>query len=113
MKSSAHPIPPSQKEANELISDITQLMAEAEEMLSESTSHHAEEKVALLSSRYDRSPERLVERYVSAKTKLAAMARRTDETIRACPYEALLIALGVGVLLGASLRRRGNSRDTE
>jgi ElaB/YqjD/DUF883 family membrane-anchored ribosome-binding protein len=111
MKSSANPTPPAHKDAYDLISDISQLMAEAEEMLSESTSHHAEEKVALLTARHDRSPERLMDRYVSTKAKISAIARRTDETIRACPYESLAIALGIGVILGASLRRRGDSRE--
>jgi ElaB/YqjD/DUF883 family membrane-anchored ribosome-binding protein len=110
MKSSFDSGPAQQKDAHELISDITQLMAEAEEMLSESTSHHAEEKVALLTSRPDRSPERFMEKYISTKERISAIARRTDDAIRACPYESLAIALGIGVLLGASLRWRRDGR---
>ena len=110
MKSSSDSGPAQQKHAHELISDITQLMAEAEEMLSESTSHHAEEKVALLPARPDRTPERLMEKYISAKERISAIARRTDQTIRACPYESLAVALGIGLLLGASLRWRRDGR---
>jgi ElaB/YqjD/DUF883 family membrane-anchored ribosome-binding protein len=104
MKSSSESQPASPNAAHELIADISQLMADAEEMLNESTSHHAEEKVALLNARHG-EPD-LMEKYISAKEKLSAIARRTDETIRACPYESLAVALGVGVLLGALLRRR-------
>ncbi|MEO6568173.1 MAG: hypothetical protein ABIO94_05375 [Opitutaceae bacterium] len=113
MKSSSDSGPAQQKHAQELISDITQLMAEAEEMLSESTSHHAEEKVALLTAPSDRSPERLVEKYISAKERISAIARRTDRTIRACPYESLAVALGIGVLVGASLRWRRDGRSED
>jgi ElaB/YqjD/DUF883 family membrane-anchored ribosome-binding protein len=113
MKPSPHPAPLLKQEAHELISDITQLMAEAEEMLSESTSHHAEEKVALLMPAHVHGSERLMDRYISGKAKLASIARRTDETIRACPYEALLVALGVGVVLGATFRRRARHLEQE
>ena len=40
--------------------------------------------------------------------KVVAGARATDETIRAHPYESLAIALGVGVLLGALIRRNSH-----
>lgn len=33
-------------------------------------------------------------------------ARRADETIRSHPYESLGVAFGIGVLLGALIRRR-------
>lgn len=104
--------PTVQSEANELISDITQLMAEAEEMLNESTSHHAEEKVALLALQDEPVRPRFMEKYLSTKEKLSTFARRTDETIRACPYESLAVALGIGVLLGAAFfRRNGRTFD--
>ena len=112
MKSSSEPTPPNSKDAQELIADIGQLMAEAEEMLNESTSHHAEETVALLRSPYGTRGERFMEKYISTKEKLSSIARRTDRTIRACPYESLAVALGIGILLGASLRRR-SSRQVE
>ena len=98
--------PAQPKNADALIADISRLMAEAEEMLSESTSQHAEEKVALLRERESEAAQRLAERYAATKAKISAAARRTDEVIRANPYESLAIALGVGVLLGACFCRR-------
>ena len=89
------------KDADALIANISKLMAEAEEMLSESTSQHAEEKVELLRARYEDAENRLAARYAAAKGKVVAAARRTDETLRAYPYESVAIALGLGVLLGA------------
>lgn len=109
MKSSSAKNPTVQNEAHELISDISQLMAEAEEMLNESTSHHAEEKIALLASRHEPAGPRFMEKYLSTKEKISSFARRTDETIRACPYESLAVALGIGVLLGAAFFRRSRS----
>jgi len=47
--------------------------------------------------------ERLTDLYDSAKEKVTEGARRTDEAIRAHPYESLAIALGVGVLIGAGI----------
>jgi ElaB/YqjD/DUF883 family membrane-anchored ribosome-binding protein len=38
-----------------------------------------------------------------------AGAKATDEVIRANPYKAVGIALGVGVLVGYLLNRRNNS----
>ena len=113
MKTPSENTPSTPKAAEDLIADISQLMAEAEEMLNESTSHHAEEKVALFAARHDETRARFMEKYLSAKEKVAALARRTDETIRACPYESLAIALGIGVLLGATLRWRANSAAEE
>jgi ElaB/YqjD/DUF883 family membrane-anchored ribosome-binding protein len=107
MKSSSHKASHVQQDADELISNISKLMADAEEMLNESTSHHAEEKVALIQAhRNGHDQHGFMEKYVSAKSKISAAMKRTDETIRACPYESLAIALGVGVVIGAALARR-------
>ncbi|MBC7366906.1 MAG: DUF883 family protein [Undibacterium sp.] len=96
------------KDADALIANISKLMVEAEEMLSESTSQHAEEKVELLRTRYEDAENRLAARYAAAKGKVAAVARRTDQTIRAYPYEAATVALGLGVLLGVCFFGRRN-----
>lgn len=95
------------KNPDALIANISQLMAEAEEMLSDSTSQHAEEKIALLRSRYEAAESRLAARYAAAKAKVATAARRTDATIRAYPYETAAVTLGLGVLLGMCFSRRG------
>lgn len=89
-----------------LIANITQLMNEAEEMLRDSTSHHAEDQIELLRVRYEDLRAHLAEFCASAGRAVAAGAQRADRTIRAHPYEALAIVLGVGILLGAALGRR-------
>jgi ElaB/YqjD/DUF883 family membrane-anchored ribosome-binding protein len=106
MKSPTNPSsPPSENEAGELIANISRLMAEAEEMLSDSTSQHAEEKIELMRPGfYERS--RRPGRYGVAKARVIEAIRRTDATIRANPYESLLVALGVGLLAGAVCFRR-------
>jgi ElaB/YqjD/DUF883 family membrane-anchored ribosome-binding protein len=47
----------------------------------------------------------LTEAYGKARKSVVAGARYTDETIRTHPYQSLAIALGVGVLVGALIRR--------
>jgi ElaB/YqjD/DUF883 family membrane-anchored ribosome-binding protein len=95
-----------QHDTEELVANIAKLMAEAEEMLNESTSHHAEEKVALLNGNHAHSEHRLFGRYLAAKDKVTEFAKRADNTIRSCPYESLVIAVGVGILLGSIFSRR-------
>jgi ElaB/YqjD/DUF883 family membrane-anchored ribosome-binding protein len=89
-----------------LVADIAKLMDEVEQMLADSTSHHAEEKIELLRSRFHNAQDRLGSLYSNARTKFVNGAKQTDETIRAHPYESIGIALGLGVLLGAVLGRR-------
>lgn len=106
MKSSSEKTPHVPQEADELIANISALMAEAEEMLSESTSHHAEEKIALLRTHHRDAERRLMDKYLSMKSKVSSVAHQVDKTIRACPYESLAITLALGVLMGAALSRR-------
>lgn len=89
-----------------IIANIAQLMDEAEQMLSDSTSHHAEHQVALLRARCDSVQTRLAALYRRTGEALAARARRTDQTIRAHPYESLAVAFGAGVLFGLVITRR-------
>ena len=102
MKSSTETIPAPQKNADELIMNISQLMAEAETMLSESSSQHAEVNGDVLRARY----EAVENRYAAIKTRFAEAVRRADATVRTNPYETAIIALGVGMLLGACLLGR-------
>lgn len=85
--------------AEALVADINQLMADAEEMLADSTSQHAEEKIELMRPAHARAYER--GRYGSAKARIVDALKKTDATIRANPYESLLVALGFGVVAGA------------
>ena len=92
--------------ATALIANITQLMDEAEQMLCDSTSQHAEEQIELLRAHYDTLQSRIVGLFADAGRKVAAGARRTDEAIRAHPYQSLAIAAGAGALLGVILVHR-------
>lgn len=94
------------KHVDSLIADISKLMAEAEGMLSESTSH-AEVYPELFYAQREVTGPGLATRYASARAKLAEAGRRADGAIRNYPYEAIAVALGFGVLLGAcAIRRR-------
>lgn len=88
-----------------LLNDLRTLVAEAEGLMGGDITDQARDKMELLRERLTEAQERLSELYTTAKEKVTDGARRTDETIRAHPYESLAIALGIGVLLGALLRR--------
>jgi ElaB/YqjD/DUF883 family membrane-anchored ribosome-binding protein len=91
-----------------IISDITQLMNEAEQMLSDSTSHHAEPQVELLRAHH--GPESVGRCFTafcnSASRALTDTARRTDRRIRSRPYQSMAIALGAGLLFGLFAGKR-------
>lgn len=89
----------------EMVEQISNLMSEAEALLVGPVSDRASEKMSQLRSRLQDLQERASSAYGDAREKVVAGAKKTDETIRSHPYESLAIALGVGVLLGALLRR--------
>lgn len=88
-----------------LLNDLRALVAEAEGLMGGDITDQARDKLEQLRERLSDAQERLTELYATAKEKVTEGARRTDETIRSHPYESLAIALGIGVLLGALLRR--------
>jgi ElaB/YqjD/DUF883 family membrane-anchored ribosome-binding protein len=100
----------------QLIEHISRLMAEAEAMLAGPHTEQAGSKLANIKERlemareqladvYGRARESLTDAYGRARQGVVAGARYTDETIRSHPYESLAVALGVGVLIGALIRR--------
>lgn len=91
---------------NDLLNDLHTLVAEAEKMMSSSVSEHTEDAISALRSRFDAAQERLTGLYSSARTKVAAGAKYTNETIRANPYQSLAIAAGIGLLVGVLVGRR-------
>jgi ElaB/YqjD/DUF883 family membrane-anchored ribosome-binding protein len=100
---------PSTQTAEELISNIQKLMAEVESVIAtggESATEAATSRLAALQDRFSTASEAVQGYYRTAKKKVTAGAEAADETIRSHPYESLAVALGVGVLLGALLRRR-------
>lgn len=92
----------------EIAAHIKSLMAEAEAMLAGPAGSHTTDRLADIKERLSAAQERFSELYGVAKKKVIAGAKATDETIRSHPYESLAIALGVGVLIGALIRRNSN-----
>ena len=92
----------------EVAEHIRRLMDEAEAMLVGPVADRATEKFTDLRSRFEELQTKAVAAYGDARKKVIAGARATDETIRTHPYESLAIALGIGVLLGAFLRRNND-----
>lgn len=91
--------------AEEMMENLRSLINEAEQVVSNGVSSTSSQVIADLRERLEDGLEKLNDYYGGAKEKVIAGARRTDETIRAHPYESLAIALGVGVLIGALIRR--------
>lgn len=89
----------------ELIAHITRLMSEAEAMIAGPVTEQAAPKLAEIKDRLEGARRQLNEFYDQARQKVVAGAQYTDEAIRSHPYQSLAIALGVGVLIGALIRR--------
>lgn len=94
-----------QPSAEEMIDDLRALITEAEQVVSNGIINTSSHVIADLRERLEIGLEKLNDYYGGAKERVAAGARRTDETIRSHPYESLAIALGIGVLIGALVRR--------
>ncbi|HEY9154046.1 MAG TPA: hypothetical protein VIM69_02875 [Opitutaceae bacterium] len=96
----------SAESAEEVLENLRSLIAEAEELIGSGVANTSSEVLDDVRSRLSDGLDKLNEYYGTAKEKVVAGARRTDETIRSHPYESLAVALGVGVLVGALIRRR-------
>lgn len=92
----------------QLIEHISRLMAEAEAMIAGPVAEQSPGKLADIRARLESARERMNDVYDRARHNVVAGAKYTDETIRQYPYQSLAIALGVGVLLGALIRRNGS-----
>lgn len=90
----------------DLLGELKTLVSEAEKMIGASLTEHSEDAINALRARFDATQERLGELCVTARKKVVAGARYTDETIRANPYQSVAIAVGVGLLVGVLLGRR-------
>ena len=100
----------------QLIEHISRLMAEAEAMIAGPVTEQAGGKLADIKARlesarerltdvYGRARESVTEAYGRARQGVTDGARYTDEAILTHPYQSLAVALGVGVLIGALIRR--------
>ncbi|HVU25218.1 MAG TPA: DUF883 family protein [Opitutus sp.] len=92
-----------------VMSDLRALAGDAEALL-RATASDASDKVketrARLSAALERAKATCDELQIQGLESAKQAARKADETIRSHPYESLAVALGVGVLLGALLRRK-------
>jgi ElaB/YqjD/DUF883 family membrane-anchored ribosome-binding protein len=91
----------------QLVTHLRDLLAEAEQLVGDSAGEFVGEKSEDMRARLQHAQERLQEFYSTARDKVVAGAKSTDATIRSHPYESLAVALGIGLLIGA-LMRRGN-----
>jgi len=96
------------KTPSDLLDDLRSLVSEAEKMMTDSVVAPTEEAVNTLRERFKATQARLADVYADTKRHVSAGAHYTDETIRAHPYPALAIAVGVGALLGMLIGRRCN-----
>ena len=88
----------------QLLETLRQLVVETEQLL-DNAGEHAGDKISELRERVERAGGSVREFYGTARQKILSGARRADETIRARPYESLAVTLGIGVLIGALIRR--------
>lgn len=94
--------------AEELIRNIQKLMAEVEEVIantSDAAKGEASSRLEELQNRLSSASEAVTGMYRTARRRVTDGAQVADETIRSHPYESLAVALGLGVVLGALLRR--------
>lgn len=92
----------------QLIEHISRLMAEAEAMITGPVTEQAGGKLADIKARLETAREKLTDVYGRARQGVVDGAKYTDEAIRTHPYQSLAVALGVGVLIGALIRRSNN-----
>lgn len=93
----------------QLIEHISRLMAEAEAMIAGPVAQQSSGRLADIKDRLEDAREKLSDVYGRARKNVIAGAKYTDGKIREYPYYSIGIALGVGVLLGALIRRNSNS----
>jgi ElaB/YqjD/DUF883 family membrane-anchored ribosome-binding protein len=92
----------------QIMENLRTLIAEAEKTLGAEFTEGAEESLSSLRDRLADTKQK-AEHYIAvARDKVVHGAKQADTAIRSHPYESLAVALGVGVLLGALLRRNNN-----
>ena len=92
----------------QIVEHLRSLITEAEKTIGAELSAGAEDKFIALRERFSEAKEKAEHYLCSARDKVVLGAKQADGAIRSHPYESLAIALGVGVLLGALLRRNNN-----
>jgi len=90
----------------ELLAELQALVVEAETMITDSVTTHSSEALGNLRERFSAAQDRLSDIYEGTKKKVVAGAQCTDTAIRENPYQAVVIALGIGALIGVLIGRR-------
>lgn len=92
-----------------MLADLAAIAADAEALL-QATADDASDKAKETRARITASLEKAKATYQEFQAEQLDSAKaavsKADQTIRAHPYEAIGIAFGVGILLGALLRRK-------
>jgi len=97
------------KHTHEASSDLGTLAEDARALMS-ATVDVAGEKVADARKRLTAALERAKEIAGDVRDKAVAGAKATDEAVHEHPYKAIGIALGVGMIAGFLIARRGSSK---
>lgn len=97
--------------SEDLLNDLRALVAEVENVLGRTPpgACDCDATLAELRQRFGAAQERLAGLYAGAKQTVATGAKRTDEAIRANPYQSIAIALGIGLLAGVLVGRRSSA----
>jgi len=107
--SSHHKSETSSASPEEMLANIQKLMDEVENLITHrpaaADNHETGNRLADLQDRLSGMATRVKGAYNSARRNVVNGAHQADETIRTHPYQSLAVALGVGMLVGALLRR--------
>ena len=95
------------KENQAIRNDMGQLADDARALMT-ATADVAGEKVGDARKRLAAALERGKEIYGRAKVKAVEVAKTADEAVHEHPYQAIAIGVGVGVLIGYLVARRGS-----
>ena len=92
-----------------LMADLGAIAADVEALLratADDTSDQAKETRARLTAALEKAKATCQELQSQGVESVKAAVNKADQDIRAHPYEAIGVALGAGILLGALLRRK-------
>lgn len=99
----------SQLARERVMADLRTLATDAESLL-KATANDASDKAKEARTRLNAALEKARSTYDDLQAQGVASAkaalRKADDTVRTHPYEAIGIAFGIGLLLGAVLRRK-------
>lgn len=92
--------------SSSVLSELKDLVAEAQTLLSESNATPSAEEVDSLRCRCENAQKRLGEMYSNTKKRVVEGAHQADESIRQNPYQSAAVALLAGVIVGVWIGRR-------